>query len=107
MVGVQPTGYDWLSSGGSYWVIGISWLLSALFFAAGAMRTGKVSGSENDGCLLAVCCVLLALFGGGAGLYAGLTWMRYPYFIVSSLLGTLLFPAIGSAMLGAKMKRRH
>jgi len=104
---VQPTGYDWLASGGSYWIIGLSWILSAIFFATVASRAGKNSGSENDGCLLSICCVLLALFGGGAGLYAGLFWTKYPYFIVTSLVGSIVFPAIGSAMLGAKMKGRR
>jgi len=107
MDSIQPTGYDWLASGGSYWVIGLSWFLSALFFATVAMRAGKTSGNESDGCLLSICCVLLALFGGGAGLYAGLTWVHYPYFIITSLSGAILFPAIGSSVLGAKMKGRR
>jgi hypothetical protein len=103
---VQATGYDWLATGGSYWIIGGAWFLSALFFALTGMRAGKVTGNESDGCLLAICCILLALTGGGIGLYAGLFWVAYPYFIVTSLAGAIVFPAVGSAVLGTKMKRR-
>lgn len=103
---IQATGYDWLSSGGAYYIVGFGWLLSAIFFTVAANLAGKAAGSENDGCLLMICNLLLAIVGGGVGLLIGLQTVGYPNYIVASLLGTILAPAIASAFLVRRMRRR-
>ena len=100
-------GYDWLATGGAYWIIGAAWLLSAASFAIAGMLRAKATGNENDGCLLAICSVVLAFTGGGIGLYGGLTWSGYPTFILTSLIGTILLPGVVTGVLMARMKRHH
>ena len=101
----QSTGYDWLATGGAYWVIGLGWFLSAAFFAFLAIRSANRVGSENDGCLFAICSMVLALTGGGVGLYVGLALTRYPAFIATSLLGAVILPGIGGLFLTPRLKK--
>src|SRR5580658_2656103 len=77
------TGYDWLASGGAYWVLGVGWVTSAVFFGYFALRAGRLAGSHNDGCLLSICAVIMTFAGGGIGLYAGLLLTRYPTFVLT------------------------
>jgi hypothetical protein len=104
----QPTstpGYDWLASGGAYWIIGIGWVANAMFFAYLAMRSGRLAGSPNDGCLLGICGVIMAFAGGGVGLYAGLLLTRYPTFVLTSLIGSTALPGFGMMLLAPRLKR--
>ena len=101
---VQAPGYDWLSSGGAYAIILIAWVLSAAFFSIYGNQALKQRGVANDGCLLAICCFLLALCGGGVGLFLGLQLSHYPTFVITSLIGCILFPAVGSHVLIRKFR---
>jgi hypothetical protein len=103
----EPSGYDWLATGGAYWLIALSWLLSAAFFSVVGMRAARAARSENDGCLMVICCTLLAFTGGGVGLYLGLFFTKYPTFVLTSVLGAVLFPAAGSLFLVPRLNRNR
>lgn len=105
--GPQPTGYDWLASGGAYWVIAAAWILSAILFGWRSLRAGNRTEKDNDGCLLAICSIVLTLTGGGMGLYAGLALTHYPTFVLTSILGCVLVPGIGSLLLNPRIHRRR
>lgn len=94
---------DWLAAGGTYYLTAFAWLTSAIGFALVAMAIAKSYGQENDGCLLAISNFLLALFGGGVGLILFLRY--YPYFIISSALLAILFPAISTWRFVARQRR--
>jgi len=79
---------DFFSSGGAFWLLGGEVIVSAVFFACAALYLGKVSRSQNDGCLLAISNVLGAFCGGGIGFWLA----RYPLFILTTLFGALCFP---------------
>lgn len=103
----QPTGYDWMANGGAYWLIGFSWLLSAVFFSVLGVRAANAANSQNDGCLMIICSSLLAFTGGGAGLYAGLLLTRFPTFVITSILSAVLLPALGTVFLIPKLKKNR
>lgn len=103
----QPTGYDWLANGGAYWLIGLSWLLSAAFFSVVGVRAANASNAQNDGCLMIICSTLLAFTGGGIGLYAGVWLTHYPTFVITSILAAVLLPAFGSVFLIPKLKKNR
>ena len=77
-----------LPTGGSYYFIVLVWLASAIFFATLALRKFK----DTDGCLVALANFFLAFLGGGLGLL--LLSGRFPFFVISSLVGTVLLPAM-------------
>jgi hypothetical protein len=80
----------WLSSGGAYLIIGISWLVRAIFFSSIARNVGRQKNSSNDGCLLTISTTVFVLIGGAIGL---LVFNKYfPWFIFTSILGSLLAP---------------
>ncbi|AIE86452.1 hypothetical protein [Fimbriimonas ginsengisoli] len=103
----QTPGYDWLATGGAYWIIALSWFLSAAFFSFVGMRAAKGAGSENDGCLLIICSILLALTGGGSGLYLGLFFTHYPTFVLTSILGAVALPGLGTLYLVPRVTRHR
>lgn len=105
MTGASAPGYDWLATGGAYYIIGLAWLLGSLFFLFNGFRVGKISNSENDGCLLAFCGIVLTITGGGIGLALGLRYAGYPTFVLTSLIGAILLPGIVTSILSARMKR--
>ncbi len=77
-----------LSSGGAYFLLGFTWLSSAIGFYLYAQKLGRAVESETDGCFLGFGCVLTALVGGAVGLLAG----KYPTFIFTSFFGAVGFP---------------
>jgi hypothetical protein len=100
----SPPATDWLAAGGAYWVIGGGWVLIAAFFYAIAERIGRVTRTENDGCLLGIMNILLTLFGGGAGLL--IFRNQYPAFVPASIFGALLFPTAGTLFILNRMQRK-
>jgi len=94
---------DWLATGGAYYVIGAVWTLTAAFFCWTAFRIGRAVHSENDGCLLAICNILLTLFGGGIGLVIA----PYPTYLLTSLLGAITFPSVASLFFMSRLQRRR
>ena len=83
---------DWLARGGTFFLMGFAWIASAVGFALYGTRIAKLRRMENDGCLLAISNVILALLGGGVGYFLA----GYPWFIVTSIIGTLTFPALAT-----------
>lgn len=77
-----------LSTGGAYFLLGFSWLSSAVGFYIYAQKLGRAANSETDGCFLGFGCILSAIVGGGLGLLLG----KYPYFVITSALGCMLAP---------------
>ncbi len=82
---------DWLSSGGAYWIIFGLTVVIAIAFAIFSIRLSARTRLENDGCLMAIASVILTLAGAGVGFWIG----KYPTFVISSLIGAVLFPTIG------------
>ncbi len=92
-----------LQASAAYSLIIGSWVISAAFFAFLAIKVGKKAGKDNDGCLLAISNVLLAGMGGALGF---LLFIRlYPYFVLSSMLGTVLLPALHTLYFARKRRR--
>jgi len=106
-MGTPQPGYDWLATGGAYWIIAFGWILSAAFFSFLGIQSGKRAKSENDGCLLSICNILLSFTGGGVGLYLGLAFSHYPTFVLTSLFGAVIVPVIGNAFLFGRLKRHR
>ncbi len=77
-----------LSPGSAFFILGFSWLASAIGFYMYAQKLGRAAESETDGCFLGFACILSAIVGGGVGLLLG----RYPYFVITSALGSMLAP---------------
>jgi len=100
---VQST--DWLARGGTYYVLALVWFGSAGFFYFLGAKYGVKSGQPNDGCLYGICNIILALFGGGIGFL--LLIHHYPYFILSSCIGAIACPAMGSLYIVAKNPPRR
>jgi hypothetical protein len=84
---------DWLSRGGTYYVLAFVWILSAGFYYFLATRLGHKVGSPNDGCLYGICNIFLAFLGGGLGLLA---FRHYPEFILTSTVGAIGLPSLGT-----------
>ena len=76
--------------------------ISALFFACAALYLGKITRSQNDGCLLAIANILAALCGGGVGFW----FARYPLFILTTLAGTLIFPLAVTVAAAARFRKQ-
>ena len=85
---------DWLARGGTYYVLAFVWLSSACFYYFLATKLGHQTGSPNDGCLYGICNIVLTFFGGGAGFL--ILIHNYPYFLLSSTLGAIGFPSLGT-----------
>ena len=94
-------GSNWLSTGGAYLIVGTVWILSAIFFSAYAINLGKKHQSTNDGCLLAICNVVLSLVGGAIGYIP----VSYPLSLVTSCLGAILFPILACIYFRRSMRR--
>jgi len=99
---MDPTvvGFNWLDSGGTYAILAVIWIASAVAFGNYAHRLGRRYDSPNDGCLLTVATQLLTLFGGALGLLLG----RFPIFIFTSAIGAVIFPAAGCVYFGWRMR---
>ena len=95
---------DWIATGGAYWIIGFAWVLSAAFYYFVAEYVGRMTRTENDGCLLGIMNILLTLGGGGAGLLAFRT--QFPLFVATSVLGAITLPAMGTLFVVWRMKVR-
>jgi hypothetical protein len=80
-----------------------SWVVIAAAFVFIAFWAGRLTREENDGCLLGIANVLMTGFGGAVGWF--LLKNDYPFFIVSSILGALIFPSINTAFF-LRAKRR-
>lgn len=80
----------WLSSGGAYLIIWVSWVVIAIFFASVARNIGRQKNSNNDGCLLTISTTVFVLIGGAIGLL--LFNKFFPWFIFTSILGAILAP---------------
>ncbi|MDR3689027.1 MAG: hypothetical protein P4L46_06580 [Fimbriimonas sp.] len=100
---IQST--DWLTRGGTYVVLGVVLVVSATFFYFIGYRVGVRSQHPNDGCLYGICNIILAFLGGGVGFL--LLIHNYPYFILSSSLGAVLVPALGTLFAVAKSQPRR
>ncbi len=92
-----------LQASAVYGIIVGAWVLSAISFALLALRLGKAKGEDNDGCLLAISNVLLAGFGGGLGFLV--LSKTYPLFILSSIAGAILLPALHTIIFLRKRRR--
>ena len=99
---MDPTtvGYNWLGSGGTYAIIAVIWIASAVGFGNYAYRLGRRHDSPNDGCLLTVATQLLTFFGGALGLLLG----KFPYFIITSGIGAIVCPFLGCAYFSWRMR---
>jgi hypothetical protein len=91
---------NWLSSGGAYGILGVVWLLTAVFYFTYAQRLGRDYDSPNDGCLLGFGTVVLTLTGGGLGLLL----FQFPIFVVTSCIGAVLLPGLACVYFRRKMK---
>ena len=83
-------------------MLGLVWVASASFHYYLAIKLGKQTGSVNDGCLVGICMIVLSLLGGGLGFLS--LMHSFPYFILSSILGSIAFP--GGVMLILTSRRR-
>lgn len=81
---------EWLASGGAYWIMGLAWLLGAVFFIVTSLRNGAAKGEEADGCILAIGTFVVMGVGGGIGLQIA----PYPWFILTAIFLGLLFPSL-------------
>jgi hypothetical protein len=95
--------HDWLAEGGTFYVIGLAWAVSAAFFAYVGYLLGRAYGGDSDGCLLLISNVILTLCGGGIGLV--LMLRQYPVFVFTSIAGAVIFPAIGTWIFLRKSRR--
>ncbi len=86
----KDVSYNWLSSGGAYYVIFTIWILSAIYFGFMARSIGRERNTPNDGCLLAISTTVFVFIGGAIGLL--ILNKFFPWFIFSSSLGAILGP---------------
>ena len=93
---------DWLARGGTYYVLAFVWIFSAVFYYFLATRLGQQTGSPNDGCLFGICNIVLTFFGGGLGFLA--LMHSYPYFILSSTFGAVLFPGFATLFFASRAR---
>ncbi len=88
-------GNVWLASGGAYLILGLEFLGCASFYIALGFRMGRSMDSFGDGCLFAICNLLLTASGMALGY-----WLApYPYFLGTTFFGMLILPAVGSHLL--------
>jgi hypothetical protein len=85
---------EWLAAGGAYLLIGVVWIGSAIAYAMLGLQAGKAVGAANDGCLLGITNVFMAFLGGGIGYLLAMT--HFPGFIVTSMVGALVLPALST-----------
>jgi hypothetical protein len=81
-------------------VLGGEVAISSVFFALGGLYLGKLTGHDNDGCLLAIVNILAAMCGAGVGFFFG----HYPIYLLTTLAGTLIFPLISSMLAVARFR---
>lgn len=86
----KDVSYNWLSSGGAYYVIFIIWILSAVYFGFMARSVGRDRNAPNDGCLLTISTTVFVFIGGAIGLL--ILNKFFPWFIFSSSLGAIIGP---------------
>jgi len=91
---MNPRSTEWLASGGAYWWLAGQTFVIAIVSAFAAIRIGALMRAENDGCIMAPLNILLTFFGAAVGFFL----LPYPEFVVSSLLGALLFPALATTL---------
>ncbi|RYG43701.1 hypothetical protein EON79_16470, partial [bacterium] len=66
---MAPTSTQWLASGGAYFIMFGQTALVAVVSCWLALQVGKASDAENDGCLLAIANLLLAICGAAVGFF--------------------------------------
>jgi hypothetical protein len=71
-----------------------STIIIAISFATLVLKVSNRTRLENDGCLMAMLVVLLSFAGMGFGFWIG----KFPFFILSSLVGALGFPTIATSV---------
>ncbi|MDX2064762.1 MAG: hypothetical protein SFX74_03360 [Fimbriimonadaceae bacterium] len=94
---------DWLASGGAYTVLIIQTAVAAIVGSVIGFRIGMQAKSEGEGCLLAILNPLLALLGAGLGFFS----TPYPSYLLTSLVGALILPAIATAGFSRIITRRR
>jgi cytochrome bd-type quinol oxidase subunit 2 len=97
----QVASYDLLSNGGVYLILVVFWVLSAASFYFVGTKLGQKNDSHNDGCLLGFSCVFLAFLGGALGIFLA----KYPYFVISSCLGSISCPALACFYIKLRMNK--
>jgi hypothetical protein len=95
---------DWLARGGTYYVLAFVWIVSAIFYYIMGARLGNQTGQPNDGCLIGICNIILALLGGGFGFLILIHY--YPYFILSSIVCAIGFPASATLYFANRFRRK-
>ena len=93
---------DWLAGPGTFWILGTSGFGFALLYAVLGLRLGKAADSETDGCLLAICNVLLVILGGAAGFLL----LRFPAQLISAMAGSAFLPGIMTMVWVRKLEKR-
>ncbi len=101
---MQPSS-DWLARGGTYYVLAFVWILSASFYYVMGIKLGAQTGQPNDGCLIGISNIVLALFGGGIGFL--LLIHNYPYFILSSTFCAIGFPASSTLYFATRFRKKR
>lgn len=97
----QDVAANWLSSGGAYALLGIVWLLTAVFFFTYGAKLGREYDSPNDGCLLSFATIILTLIGGALGLL----FFSFPIYVVTSSIGAILLPTLACAYFRKRMAK--
>lgn len=90
-----------MTSGGSYLVVGVGWLVVAMAFYWGGTLVGRASERANDGCLLGATNILLTLIGGGMGLLVA----RHPVSVATSILGAILIPGLVTLWVHSRLRK--
>ncbi len=93
---------DQLAGPGTFWILFGSGLGFAIFYVLLALRLGKVGRRQSDGCLLAVCNLVLVVTGGSIGFLL----FRFPAQLISAMAGSFLLPGIVTAIWVSRMTRR-
>ena len=93
---------DWLAGPGTFWILGLSGVGFAILYVALALRLGRIARSESDGCLLAICNLLLVIVGGAGGF----TLLKFPGQLVSSVAGAALLPGLVTLVWVRRLERR-
>ncbi|CAN5477876.1 hypothetical protein BH11ARM1_BH11ARM1_07540 [soil metagenome] len=91
---MEPSGAEWMASGGSFLLLGIVWFGSSVFYATLGLKAGKRLGSPNDGCLFAIANSIMAFVGAAAGYLPFMT--HFPLFVGTSIAGALILPALST-----------
>lgn len=97
----KDVSYNWLSSGGAYFLLALVWISSSIFFGFYAARIGRDKNSRNDGCLLIICTTVFVFTGGAVGIFLA----PFPWFIFTSTAGAIIAPMLACRIfLKGKMK---